>query len=31
MHAIAVSMHQSYLKRKILDGLIKDQHYLKVK
>jgi hypothetical protein len=28
MHATAVSMHQSDLKRRILDGLVIDQHYL---
>jgi hypothetical protein len=28
MHAIVVSMHQSDLKRRILDGLVTDQHYL---
>jgi hypothetical protein len=28
MHATAVSMHQSDLKRRILDGLVTDQHYL---
>jgi hypothetical protein len=31
MHSTAVSMHQSDLKRRILDGLVIDQHYLKVK
>jgi hypothetical protein len=31
MHATAVSMHQSDLKRIILDGLVIDQHYLQVK
>ena len=31
MHATAVSMHQSDLKRRILDGLVTDQHYLQVK
>jgi hypothetical protein len=31
MHAIDVSMHQSDLKRRILDGLLIDQHYLQVK
>jgi hypothetical protein len=31
MHATIVSMHQSYLKRRILDGLATDQHYLQVK
>jgi hypothetical protein len=31
MHAIAISMNQSDLKRKILDGLFTDQHYLQVK
>ena len=30
MHATAVSMHQSDLKRRILDGLVTDQHYLQV-
>jgi hypothetical protein len=28
MHATAISMHQSDLKRRILDGLVTDQHYL---
>jgi hypothetical protein len=28
MHATTVSMHQSYLKSIILDGLVTDQHYL---
>jgi hypothetical protein len=28
MHATAVSMHQSDLKSRILDGLVTDQHYL---
>jgi hypothetical protein len=31
MHAIVVSMHQSDLKRRILDGLVTNQHYLQVK
>jgi hypothetical protein len=31
MHATAVIMHQSDLKRIILDGLATDQHYLQVK
>jgi hypothetical protein len=31
MHATTVSMHQSDLKRRILDGLVTDQHYLQVK
>jgi hypothetical protein len=31
MHATAVSIHQSNLKSKILDGLAIDQHYLQVK
>jgi hypothetical protein len=31
MHATIVSMHQSDLKRRILDGLVIDQHYLQVK
>jgi hypothetical protein len=31
MHATVVSMHQSDLKRRILDGLLIDQHYLQVK
>jgi hypothetical protein len=31
MHATVVSMHQSDLKRRILDGLVIDQHYLQVK
>jgi hypothetical protein len=31
MHATVVSMHQSDLKRRILDGLVTDQHYLQVK
>jgi hypothetical protein len=31
MHATAISMHQSDLKRIILDGLVTDQHYLHVK
>jgi hypothetical protein len=31
LHATAVSMHQSDLKRRILDGLFTDQHYLQVK
>ena len=31
MHATAVSMHQSYLKRRILDDLASYQHYLQVK
>jgi hypothetical protein len=28
MHATVVSMHQSELKSRILDGLVTDQHYL---
>jgi hypothetical protein len=31
MHATVVSMHQSYLKRKNLDVVVTDQHYLQVK
>jgi hypothetical protein len=31
MHATTVSMHQSDLKRRILDGLVTDQHYLQVR
>jgi hypothetical protein len=31
MHAIVVSMHQSNLRIKFLDGLVTDQHYLQVK
>ena len=31
MHATAVSMNQLDLKRKILDGIVTDQHYLQVK
>jgi hypothetical protein len=31
MHATAVSMHRSDLKRRILDGLVTEQHYLQVK
>jgi hypothetical protein len=31
MHATAISMHQSNLKRRILDGLVTNQHYLQVK
>jgi hypothetical protein len=31
MHATVVSMHQSDLKRRILDDLVTDQHYLQVK
>ena len=31
MHATLVSMHQSNLKRRILDRLVTDQHYLQVK
>jgi hypothetical protein len=31
MHAISISMYQSDLKRRILDGLVTDQHYLQVK
>jgi hypothetical protein len=31
MHATTVSMHQSDLKSRILDGLVIDQHYLQVK
>jgi hypothetical protein len=31
MHATIVSMHQSDLKRKILDDLVTDQHYLRGK
>jgi hypothetical protein len=31
MHVIAISMHQSNLKRRILDVVVTDQHYLQVK
>jgi hypothetical protein len=31
MHATTISMHQSDLKRKILDVVVTDQHYLQVK
>jgi hypothetical protein len=31
MHATTVSMHQSDLKSRILDGPVTDQHYLQVK
>ena len=31
MHATAVSMHQSELKRRILDFVVTDKHYLHVK
>jgi hypothetical protein len=31
MHTTAITMHQSDLKRIILDGLVTDQHYLQVK
>jgi hypothetical protein len=31
MHAIAISMHQSVLKSRILDGLVTYQHYLQVR
>jgi hypothetical protein len=31
MHATAISMHRSDLKRRILDGLVANQHYLQVK
>jgi hypothetical protein len=31
MHATTVSMHQSKLKSRILDGLVTDRHYLQVK
>jgi hypothetical protein len=31
MHATTISMHQSYLKRRILDVVVTDQHYLQVK
>jgi hypothetical protein len=31
MHATSFSMHQPDLKRRILDGLVTDQHYLQVK
>jgi hypothetical protein len=31
MHATPISMHQSDLKRKILDVVVTDQHYLQVK
>jgi hypothetical protein len=31
MHATTISMHSSYLKRKILDVVVTDQHYLQVK
>jgi hypothetical protein len=31
MHATTISMHQSNLKRKFLDVVVTDQHYLQVK
>jgi hypothetical protein len=31
MHDTFISMHQSDLKNRILDGLVTDQHYLQVK
>jgi hypothetical protein len=31
MHATTISMHQSDLKRTILDVVVTDQHYLQVK
>jgi hypothetical protein len=31
MHATPISMHQSDLRRKILDVVVTDQHYLQVK
>jgi hypothetical protein len=31
MHSITISMHQSYLKSRILYVCITDQHYLQVK
>jgi hypothetical protein len=31
MHATAISMHQSELKRKILAGLVTGKHYLQLK
>jgi hypothetical protein len=31
MHVTVVSMHQSDLKRIILDGIVTNQHYLQVK
>jgi hypothetical protein len=31
MHATIVSMHQPDLKRRILDDLVTDHHYLEVK
>jgi hypothetical protein len=31
MHTTTISMHQSDLKRRILDSAIVDKHYLKVK
>jgi hypothetical protein len=31
MNVIVVSMHQSDLKRRILDNIVTDQHYLQVK
>jgi hypothetical protein len=31
MNATVVSMHQSNLKSRILDGLVTDQHYLQAK
>jgi hypothetical protein len=31
MHATTISMHQSSLKRRILDVVVTNQHYLQVK
>ena len=31
MHATTISMNQSYLKSRILDVVVTDQHYLRVK
>jgi hypothetical protein len=31
MHATTISMHQTGLKRRILDGVVTYQHYLHVK
>jgi hypothetical protein len=31
MHATTINIHQSDLKKRILDGLVTDQHYLQVK
>jgi hypothetical protein len=31
MHATTISMHQSYLKSRILNVVVTDQHYLQVK